>query len=116
MIHFQQVTFTYPERTEPALRDVSLYIPAGTVALVVGASGSGKSTLLRCTNGLVPHFSGGRLTGSLQVDGLDPVKASPQVMSQHVGFVFQDPEVQFVVDRVEDEIAFTLENLAVAGD
>jgi len=116
MIHFQQVTFTYPERTEPALRDVSLYIPAGTVALVVGASGSGKSTLLRCTNGLVPHFSGGRLSGNLQVDGLDPVKASPQVMSQHVGFVFQDPEAQFVVDRVEDEIAFTLENLALPAD
>jgi energy-coupling factor transporter ATP-binding protein EcfA2 len=113
MIHIQQVSFTYPGATEPALQDVSLHVPAGTVALVTGASGSGKSTLLRCTNGLVPHFSGGQLSGRLQVDGLDPVLVSPQGMSRHVGFVFQDPEAQFVVDRVEDEIAFALENLAL---
>ena len=113
MIHFQQVTFTYPGAAQPALREVSLHVPAGAVALVAGASGSGKSTLLRCTNGLVPHFSGGQLSGSLQVDGLNPVQVSPQGMSRHVGFVFQDPEAQFVVDRVEDEIAFALENLAL---
>ena len=116
MIHFQQVTFTYPGAAQPALREVSLHVPAGAVALVAGASGSGKSTLLRCTNGLVPHFSGGQLSGSLQVDGLDPVQVSPQGMSRHVGFVFQDPEAQFVVDRVEDEIAFALENLALPRD
>ena len=113
MIYFQQVSFTYPGAVESALQDVSLHLPAGTVALVTGASGSGKSTLLRCTNGLVPHFSGGQLSGSLRVDGLDPVQISPQGMSRHVGFVFQDPEAQFVVDRVEDEIAFALENLAL---
>ena len=113
MIQFQQVSFTYPEAAVPALRDVSLHVLAGTVALVAGSSGSGKSTLLRCTNGLVPHFSGGQLSGSLRVNGLDPVQGSPQVMSRHVGFVFQDPEAQLVVDRVEDEIAFALENLAL---
>jgi len=113
MINFQQVSFTYPNAATPALQDVTLHVPAGMVALVAGASGSGKSTLLRCTNGLVPHFSGGRLAGSLRVDGLDPVQVSPQGMSRHVGFVFQDPEAQFVVDRVEDEIAFALENLAL---
>ena len=113
MIHFQQVSFTYPGATAPALQGISLHVPAGMVALVAGASGSGKSTLLRCTNGLVPHFSGGQLSGSLCVDGLDPVQVSPQGMSRYVGFVFQDPEAQFVVDRVEDEIAFALENLAL---
>jgi energy-coupling factor transport system ATP-binding protein len=41
------------------------------------------------------------------------VQATPQVLSRHVGFVFQDPEAQFVVDRVEDEIAFALENAAL---
>src|SRR5690606_32308693 len=81
--------------------------------LLIGASGSGKSTLLRCLNGLVPHFSGGTLHGSVRVNGLDPVAATPQVMSRHVGFVFQDPEAQFVMDRVEDEIAFALENAAM---
>ena len=113
MISLKDVTFTYPGASQPALQSINLEIPAGSFVLVMGPSGSGKSTLLRCLNGLVPHFSGGTLRGAIRVAGLDPVQASPQVMSRHVGFVFQDPEAQFVVDRVEDEVAFALENLAL---
>ena len=113
MIRFEQVSYLYPETDHAVLRDVNLQLPAGEFALVVGASGAGKSTLLRCVNGLVPHFSGGSLSGHIQVNGLDPVEVSPKVMSRHVGFVFQDPEAQFVMDRVEDEIAFALENAAM---
>jgi energy-coupling factor transport system ATP-binding protein len=113
MIRLEHVTYTYPDAARPALRDVSLSIPAGAFALVVGTSGAGKSTLLRCLNGLVPHFSGGTLTGRVAVDGLDPVALAPRGMSRAVGFVFQDPEAQFVMDRVEDEIAFALENAAI---
>jgi energy-coupling factor transport system ATP-binding protein len=93
---------------------VSLHLPEGELILVIGPSGSGKSTLLRCINGLVPHFSGGALAGNVRVGGLDPVAATPKVLSRHVGFVFQDPEAQFVMDRVEDEIAFALENAAMS--
>lgn len=113
MIRFHHVTYSYPESREPALRDVSLRLPEAVLALVVGPSGAGKSTLLRCVNGLVPHFSGGQLEGTITVGGLDPVQAGPQVMSRHVGFVFQDPEAQFVMGQVEDEIAFALENAAL---
>lgn len=114
MIELNHLSYTYPGATRPALHDVSLHLPQGELVLLVGASGSGKSTLLRCINGLVPHFSGGALSGLIRVNGLDPVQATPQVMSRHVGFVFQDPESQFVLDRVEDEIAFALENAAMA--
>ncbi len=114
MILFEHVTFTYPERKRPALADVSLHVAEGELAVLVGPSGAGKSTLLRCVNGLAPHFSGGALAGMVRAAGLDPVAAGPQVMSRHVGFVFQDPEAQFVMDRVEDEVAFGLENAAVA--
>jgi len=113
MIRFEHVTYTYPDAARSALRDVSLSIPAGAFALVMGTSGAGKSTLLRCLNGLVPHFSGGMLTGRVSVDDLDPVALAPRGMSRAVGFVFQDPEAQFVMDRVEDEIAFALENAAI---
>jgi energy-coupling factor transport system ATP-binding protein len=116
MINFNQVTYSYPGVKTPAIQDVTFNLAPTTFTLVVGPSGAGKSTLLRCLNGLVPHFSGGDIQGAIQVNGQDPVKATPRLMSRHVGFVFQDPEAQFVVDRVEDEIAFALENEAVTPE
>jgi energy-coupling factor transport system ATP-binding protein len=113
MIHLDHLTYTYPGSSEPALVEVTLHIAAGEFVLVAGPSGVGKSTLLRCLNGLVPHFTGGTLSGNVTVVGHDPVAEGPQVLSRIVGFVFQDPEGQFVVDRVEDEVAFALENAAI---
>ncbi len=116
MIQISDLTFTYPGAEHPALNGVDLHIPDGELCLVMGPSGSGKSTLLRCINGLVPHFSGGKLSGTIRVNELDPVRLSPREMSRTVGFVFQDPEAQFVVDRVEDEVAFSLENGGFSKD
>jgi energy-coupling factor transporter ATP-binding protein EcfA2 len=112
-ITFDHVTFAYPESSAPALRDVSLQVEAGQFMLVVGPSGSGKSTLLRCINGLAPHFSGGTLAGRVLVDGRDTREHPPRDLASVVGFVFQDPEAQFVTERVEDELAFALENAGV---
>ncbi len=113
MIQISNLSFTYPGAGRAALQAVNLEIPDKSLCLVIGPSGSGKSTLLRCMNGLIPHFSGGSLSGSIRVNGLDPVRLTPREMSGVVGFVFQDPESQFVVDKVEDEIAFSLENAAI---
>jgi len=110
MIHFQHLTYTYPGAAQPALRDIALHVPEGGFALLVGSSGCGKSTLARCVGGLVPHFSGGTLRGKLSVGGHDPIALGPGGMSRLVGYVFQDPEAQAVMDRVEDEIAFALEH------
>ncbi|MBC7236146.1 MAG: energy-coupling factor ABC transporter ATP-binding protein [Chloroflexi bacterium] len=112
MITLHNLSFRYPEGA-PVLEHIDLEIQEGELALVTGPSGSGKSTLLRCLNGLVPHFTGGVIGGRISVAGHDPIAEGPRVLCQHVGFVFQDPEAQFVVDRVEDEIAFALENLAM---
>lgn len=113
MITFQHVSYTYPQRSTPALTDVSLTIQPSEFALIIGESGSGKSTLLRAINGLVPHFTGGRVTGQVVVNGLDTVTTGPQALSRQVGFVWQNPEAQAVLDRVESEIAFGLENAAI---
>src|SRR4030042_4096516 len=113
MINIKDLTFTYPGAKKPALLGISLHIPAKELCLVMGPSGAGKSTLLRCINGLVPHFSGGKLQGSIRVNDFNPVELTPREMSHTVGFVFQDPEAQFVVDVVEDELAFSLENAAI---
>jgi len=67
VIRFEHVTFRYSEESQPVLRDLNLEIPAGELALLLGATGSGKTTFLRAINGLVPHFTGGHLTGSVSV-------------------------------------------------
>jgi energy-coupling factor transporter ATP-binding protein EcfA2 len=113
-IQLQKVSFAYPNASHPVLRETCLEIDSGEFILVVGPSGSGKSTLLRTLNGLVPHFSGGRIAGRVQVDGHDPIAEGPHAMSTVVGLVQQDPEAQFVVDTVEDELAFGMENQAIA--
>jgi energy-coupling factor transporter ATP-binding protein EcfA2 len=110
MISFRHVRYCYPGSETPVLSDLSLQIDEGEFLLVMGPSGAGKSTLLRCLNGLVPHFYGGTISGEVRVDGRDPVALGPRGMADVVGFVLQDPEAQFVVDGVEDELAFALEN------
>jgi energy-coupling factor transport system ATP-binding protein len=114
MIRFDHVTFTYAEAPEPALRDVDLHIPGGELWLVIGETGSGKSTLLQAINGLVPHFTGGELLGSVEVDGLATSTHPPRELAGTVGMVGQDPDAGFVTDVVEDELAYTMENLGVA--
>jgi energy-coupling factor transporter ATP-binding protein EcfA2 len=99
--------------TATALLDVDLDVEPGLLA-VAGRSGSGKSTLLRVLNGLVPHFHGGTISGSATVCGHDVLHTPTRVLARHVGFVFQDPETQLVGGSVVREVAFGLENLAVA--
>src|SRR5210317_711988 len=113
MIQLRSVTYTYPNRQTPALNSVDLDINQGEFVLVTGPSGSGKSTLLRTLNGLVPHFSGGKISGEVLVKGIPVIEEGPQVLSQYVGFVSQNPEAQTILEKVEPEIAFALENAAV---
>ncbi len=107
---YTNVSFGYPDASL-ALEGVDLAVDPGDVVLVIGSSGSGKSTLLRCANGLVPHASGGRFGGEVHVQGRSTRVLHPRDLADVVGFVHQDPEAQFVIDRVESDIAFGLENL-----
>jgi len=116
MIRFSDVSFSYSAADEPILRHVDLTIGEGEFCLVVGATGSGKSTLLGAINGLVPHFTGGRLSGTVTVDGRSTRDNPPRELADLVGMVGQNPSASFVTDVVEDELAYAMENLGVSRE
>jgi energy-coupling factor transporter ATP-binding protein EcfA2 len=116
MISFDRVSVTYTGASAPVLRDVSLRVEEGELCLVVGRTGAGKSTLLGAINGLVPHFTGGTLGGRVTVDGRDTATHPPRELADVVGVVTQDPLAGFVTDTVEEELAYGMEQLAIAPE
>ena len=115
MIHLSDVTYHYPRATTPALAGLSLDVPAGQFCAVIGANGAGKSTLCYTLAGFVPHFYRGKLTGRVEVAGIDVPAGSLATIAGHVGLVFANPFNQITGARftVREEIAFGLENMGV---
>lgn len=113
MIRFDRVSLRYPDADRPALHDVDLHIEEGELCLVVGRTGAGKSTLLGLVDALVPHFSGGHLSGTVTVGGRDTASHPPRELADLVGVVGQDPLAGCVTDTVEEELAYGMEQLAV---
>lgn len=83
-LSFQQVNFSYGET--PALRDINVTIPAGTVCALVGPSGAGKSTFAN----LVPRFFE-VAAGSVSIDGLDVRSLRLADLRRNIALVSQEP-------------------------
>lgn len=116
MISLRRVGVTYADAPAPVLHDVDLEVPEGELCLVIGGTGAGKSTLLGLVNGLVPHFTGGTVTGDVTVAGRNTRDHRPRDLADVVGVVGQDPRATFVTDTVADELAYTMESLGLPGD
>lgn len=105
---YDDVTFRYPGSRGDVLSCVSMAVPAGAFALLVGGTGSGKSTLLSLAK---PQIApAGDRAGQVRVFGR-PVDDLDGAAACEVGYVFQDPDNQIVCDSVWHEMAFGLENL-----
>lgn len=112
-IEISHLSFTYENRTTPALSEINLTIEPREFALLAGASGSGKSTLIKCINGLIPHRYVGDYSGEVSVRG-QPVPSSRFLqLSLTVGTVLQEADKQLVSSIVEDDVAFGPGNLAL---
>jgi energy-coupling factor transport system ATP-binding protein len=104
--------WTYASRSRPAIDGLTFRLEPGRVLLVLGPSGSGKSTVARALAGLVPHVLPGAWKGALRVGDLDVAETPARLLGERIGLVFQDPDSQIVMSRVDDEVAFGLENRA----
>ncbi|MFC7893270.1 ABC transporter ATP-binding protein [Streptomyces sp. NPDC057381] len=116
MIRFEDVSVTYDGATEPTVRGIDFEVPEGELVLLAGPSGVGKSTVLGAVSGLVPHFTGGTLSGRVTVAGRDTRTHKPRELADVVGTVGQDPLSHFVTDTVEDELAYGMESLGLPPD
>jgi energy-coupling factor transport system ATP-binding protein len=103
----------YPQRVEPALREVTASLPPGSRIAVSGPSGGGKSTLLRTLAGFIPSILPAEVQGEIRVDGQSLFDGDPARWSPRVGLVQQDPDAQICTLRVHAEVAFGPENLCL---
>ncbi|MFD1492085.1 ABC transporter ATP-binding protein [Microbacterium wangchenii] len=93
------------------LDGVDLDVAAGAFVAVVGANGAGKTTLVQAVAGVLRPPR-----GTVRLDGLDVHSADAHTLSRRVGFVFQNPEHQFIAHTVFDEIAHGLRMQRLADD
>ncbi|KAB1889789.1 energy-coupling factor ABC transporter ATP-binding protein [Microbacterium oxydans] len=94
---------TVRRRRAEILHSVDLDLAPGSLTAIVGANGAGKTTLIQALAGVVPPPR-----GQVSVDGIDPGTASPRDLAARIGFVFQNPEHQFIAPTVFDELAHGL--------
>ncbi|MCY8308152.1 ABC transporter ATP-binding protein [Bacillus vallismortis] len=111
LLTVDQLSFSYEEDEKPVFQNISFALQKGECALLLGPSGCGKSSLALCLNGLYPEACDGIQSGHVFLFQ-KPVTDTESV-AQHAGVVFQDPDQQFCMLTVEDEIAFGLENLQI---
>lgn len=111
IVEIKNLTFTYPDNPAPTLKDVTVSFPTNEWTTIIGHNGSGKSTLARLIDGLLPATE-----GQILVDGMEVNEQNIADVHQKIGFVFQNPENQFVGTTVADDVAFGLENHQVPRD
>lgn len=105
------LSFRHEEEDKAVFQDVNFSLYPEEAVLILGPSGCGKSTLAFCLNKLYPEAVDGRLEGSILFKGKNLVNFRQGEINKSIGIVFQDPESQFCMVTVEDELAFGLENI-----
>ncbi len=98
---FTNLRLKYPGEDSLLFKGLSLSIPRGEKVLLLGPSGCGKSTILQVLSGVVPQ--------SIEL----PMKCDELIVPERSGYVFQDPDSQFCMPYVDEELAFVMENLSI---
>ncbi len=112
------VGYRYAGAEQPSLLDVDLELPDATVVGLAGASESGKTTLCLVASGLAPRTVGGRIRGTVRLDGEDIDAWPMHRLAERIGIGFQNPGTQLsqVADTVFEEVAFGPMNVGLPRD
>jgi energy-coupling factor transport system ATP-binding protein len=114
-LHLVDVGYRYAGGTTQVLAGITLEVRPGQVVGLVGANDAGKSTLCLIAAGLAPGSIGGRLDGSVLLDGRETRDLKPWEAAQRCGILFQNPGTQHsgTAPTVFEEIAFGPRNLGL---
>lgn len=110
-IRFDHLRFAYFEEGRDVWTDFSAEFDSRRITVLTGPSGCGKSTLLCLAAGLYPHNAGVVRSGGVTVEGAAPETLDAPERCQLVSMMFQNPELQFCMDTVRNELIFCLENI-----
>lgn len=113
-IEVKDVTFYYSESKQHAiLESFNVVITKGSIVAITGVSGCGKSTLFALLAGIYPEYAGILESGTIRYDGKSVQEMSIRERAEAVSLMFQNPDLQFCLDTVENELIFCLENIQV---
>jgi energy-coupling factor transport system ATP-binding protein len=116
IIVLENVFYSYPREKTWALENISLSITEGEFLAVMGKNGAGKTTFCKLINGIIPHSCGGRLLGTVTVDGECTAETPVPQLARKVGMALDDPDAQLFTSSVRNEAAFGPENLMLPPD
>lgn len=106
MITLDHVHYYY-QSGQVLLEDLSFTVKAGEFVVIAGANGCGKSTIAKLMDGLLLPKK-----GKVTFNGLDTSRPAELAgIHEGIGFIFQNPEDQFITTTVMDEVIFGLENI-----
>ena len=112
MLKWDNLTFSFDQNGDhKILEKVDIRINTGKISILTGVSGCGKSTLLYLAAGIYPNNGGTVITGTVTVDNDIVTSLPPEKRAKNVGMMFQNPDLQFCMDTVKNEILFCLENV-----
>ncbi len=111
MLKVENLSARYNIETDYIFKDINFAAHAGEFILLTGLSGSGKSTLLNTLNGIL--YGEDLISGKILIDQIDISNTSASKRSEYIASVMQNADEQIIFEKVEDELAFPLENIAL---
>ncbi|MEM3137991.1 MAG: ATP-binding cassette domain-containing protein, partial [Thermofilaceae archaeon] len=115
-VRVEDVWWRYVGRSDYALKGAGLEVEKGEFFAIMGHSGAGKTTLALTISGIIPQRIPGEFKGKVEIFGENTLSSDVTELARKVAIVFEDPEIQFVMSTVEDEIVLALEPLGLHRD